>query len=153
MGLDLLRGKRIAALAMTGGAALLGAAWGRRKLGATLGAGVVCYFGYLSGFIQLELQPTHDPGGGLEPLYGSALVHTSFIMLALAFLGGFTGAAVGVALGEVLLNPPYRLARFIWRRSTPAQTGDASHEQRKEAPGHHTSNTKTIRATISSWLV
>src|SRR5260370_41130183 len=114
MGLDLLRGKRIAALAMTGGAALLGAAWGRRKLGATLGAGVVFYFGYLSGFIQLELQPTHDPGGGLEPLNGSPLVHTSFIMLALASLAGFTGPAVRLAFEEPLLNPPYLLAPLIW---------------------------------------
>src|SRR5437016_2178942 len=84
IGLDPLRAQLIASLVMSAGAALLGAAWGRRKLGATLGAGVVFYFGYLSGFIQLELQPTHDPGVGLEALNSGALVHTSFIMLALA---------------------------------------------------------------------
>src|SRR5205807_6059068 len=31
-------------------------------------------------------------------------------------ISGFLGAAVGVALGEVLLDPPYRLLALIWQR-------------------------------------
>src|SRR5215469_15939870 len=113
IGLDPLRAQLVAALMLTAGAALFGAVIGRRKLGALLGSWVVFSFGYLINFIQLEVQPTYDPGGHLEPLDRGALVHTSTVMIALALLCAFIGAAVGVALGEVLLGPPYQLARFL----------------------------------------
>jgi enterochelin esterase-like enzyme len=119
-GIDPLRAQLIAALVMATGAALLGAAIGRRKLGALLGAWVVFSFGYLINFIQLEMRPTYDPGGHLEPLDMGALVHTSAVMIALALLSAFIGAAVGVALGEVLLDPPYRLVRSLWQRYAQA---------------------------------
>src|SRR5712691_1280529 len=105
VGLDPLRAQLVAALIMTLGAALIGASLGRRKLGAVLGAGIIFWFNYLIGFIELELQPLRDPGGNLEPLNSGALVHTSLVMMALALLSAFIGAAVGLALGEVLLDP------------------------------------------------
>ncbi|HEV7237242.1 MAG TPA: hypothetical protein VGN15_13725, partial [Ktedonobacteraceae bacterium] len=116
VGLDPLRAQLIAALIMTAGAALVGGAGGRRKVGAMLGAGSMFCFSYLMAFIQLELQPFHDPGGILEPLNSGALLYTSCVMLALALLSAFVGAGVGVALGEALLDPPYRLLRLIWQR-------------------------------------
>jgi len=116
LGVDEQRAQFIAALLMTTGAALTGAAIGRRKLRAMGGASLVFCFAYLLGFIQRELQPTYDPLGNLEPLNSWALVHTAFVMIALALVCAFVGAAVGVALGEVLLDPLYSLVRFIRRR-------------------------------------
>ncbi len=139
IGLDPQRAQLIAALMMTAGTTLLAAIGGRRKLGAILGAVVIFWFGYLAGFIQLERQPVHDPGGILEPLNTGALVHTSCVMLSLAFLVAFIGAAVGVALGEVLLDPPYRLARLMWARSAHARTHVNATSLSKGATGDRTS--------------
>jgi enterochelin esterase-like enzyme len=86
-------------------------------LGAILGAGGAFFFGYLLGFIQLELQPVSDPGGHLEPLNGSVLVHNASIMFALAFLCAFIGAGVGNALAEVLWEPLFQLAQFLGKRN------------------------------------
>ena len=116
LGVDEQRARLIASLMMTTGAALIGAAGGRRKLGAILGAGYVFCFEYLAGFIQRELQPAYDPLGNVELLNSGALFHTAFIMIALALLSGFIGAAVGIALGEVLLDPVYGFVRFIRQR-------------------------------------
>ena len=118
LGVDEQRAQMIAALIMTMGAALIGAVGGRRKLGAILGAGYVFCFDYLVGFIQREHQPAYDPLGNVELLNGGALVHTAFVMIALALLGAFAGAAVGVALGEVLLDPVYGFVRFIRQHFT-----------------------------------
>jgi enterochelin esterase-like enzyme len=125
VGLDPLRAQLIAVLIMTAATALAGAVIGRNKLGALLGALVVFLFGYLFGFIQLETQPTYDPGRHLEPLDMGALVHTSMLMVALALLCAFIGAAVGIALSEVLLDPLYRLVRSLWYRysHTDEETG------------------------------
>src|SRR6266516_3876129 len=65
IGLDPQRAQLLAVLMMTVGTALLATIGGRRKLGAILGAVVIFCFGYLAGFIQLEQQPVHDPGGML----------------------------------------------------------------------------------------
>jgi enterochelin esterase-like enzyme len=121
VGLDPSRAQLIAVLIMTAATALAGAVIGRSKLGALLGAWIVFLFGYLFGFIQLETQPTYDPGGHLEPLVIGALVHTSILMIALALLCAFIGAAVGVALSEVLLDPLYRLVRSLWYRYSHTQ--------------------------------
>ncbi len=121
VGLDPLRAQLIAALIMTAATALAGAIIGRSKLGALLGAWVVFSFGYLYGFVQIETQPTYDPGRHLEPLIMGALVHTSILMIALALLSAFIGAAVGVALSEVLLGPIYRLVRSLWYRFSHAE--------------------------------
>ncbi len=152
VGLDPLRAQLIAALLMTAGAALIGAVGGRRKLGALLGAGVVFCFGYLIGFMQLELQPVHDPGGNVEPLNRSALVHTSTVLMALAVLSAFIGAAIGVALTEVLLEPPYHLARYIWQRSSsPRQRLNAASVQ-KEGTISRASAARAVKEGIGSWL-
>ncbi|GHO98408.1 hypothetical protein KSF_084560 [Reticulibacter mediterranei] len=116
VGLDPLRSQFIAALIMTMLAALLGATLGRNRLSALLGAGAAFCLNYLLGFIQLELRPVYDPGGHLEPLDMTALVHTSFVMVALALLSAFLGSATGVAAGEILLDPPWRLGRLLWQR-------------------------------------
>ncbi len=125
IGLDPLRAQMIAALFMTAGAALVGAVFGRQRIGAIVGGGIVFWFGYLVGFIQLEQQPVRDPGGNLEPLDAGALIHTSVTMMALALLSAFIGAAVGVALSEILLDPPYRLLKFAvvcWRMGPSCKT-------------------------------
>ncbi len=113
VGLDPSRAQLIAVLIMTAATALVGAFIGRSKLGALLGAWIVFLFSYLLGFIQHETLPTYDPGGHLEPLVVGALIHTSILMNAIALLSAFIGAAVGVALSVVLLDPLYRLARSI----------------------------------------
>ncbi len=134
-GFDELRAQLLAALLLTAVAALIGAAagsiveaagvtgsWKRRLPGAMLGAGLVFYFSYLAGFISLQMQPTRDPGGNLEPLIGSALLHTSLLMLALALLSAFMGASVGSALGDILLNPPVKLVKYAWQRVRSRQS-------------------------------
>ncbi len=141
IGLDPLRAQLIAALLLIAATALAGAIIGRRKLGALLGAWVIFLFDYLFGFIQLETQPTYDPGGHLEPLDMGALVHTSIVMIALVLLSAFIGAAVGVALSEVLLDPAYRLVRFAWYRER--DTG-------QESSG--TTRQWTVFTIIGSWF-
>ncbi|MGZ6354913.1 MAG: hypothetical protein ACXWOX_10020 [Ktedonobacteraceae bacterium] len=98
VGLDPLRAQLTAALLLTLATAFLGALIGRRKLGAILGTWIVFFFGYLNGFIQLEMQPAYDPGGLLEPLDMGALIHTSITLTSLALLSAFCGAAIGMAL-------------------------------------------------------
>jgi enterochelin esterase-like enzyme len=162
VGFDLLRSQLLAALLVTAGVALIGAAAGsvvesagvgkRRIVGGIGGAGVVFYFSYLSGFIQLEMQPMRDPGGNLEPLIGSALLHTSLLMFALALLSAFIGAAVGVALGDVLLNPPVRLASYIWRRVRFAQAQTIPVLVHEEVMEQHNSVAQTVRGMVGRWL-
>ena len=122
LGLDQERGQLIAALGMTAGAALPGAALGRRRSGAIGGSLLVFCPGYLVGFLQLELRPTTDPGGTPELLNPGALLHTSLMMLALALLSAFLGAAAGAALGDVLLVPPYRSVKLLWQRHQRTRT-------------------------------
>ncbi|MGI9057009.1 MAG: alpha/beta hydrolase [Ktedonobacteraceae bacterium] len=151
IGLDPLRAQLIAALIMTAGAALVGAAGGRRKVGAMLGAGSMFCFSYLMAFIQLELQPFHNPGGILEPLNSDALLYTACVMLALALLCAFVGAAVGKALGEVLLDPPYLLLRLIWQRSMPGHAHKAM-QRKEEMTRPYSSSTHSVREIVGSWL-
>lgn len=130
LGIDEQRAQLLAALLMTMGAALIGGFAGRRKLGATLGAGLVFGIAYVIGFMQLELQPAFDPLGNMEPLNSGALVNTVAVMLALALLCGFVGAASGIALGEVLLNPLYSFVRFLRQQH-------ALHEHDVPSPPKH----------------
>lgn len=115
IGLDPPRTQLVVALLMTAGAALLGGLLGRRKTGTLVGAGIVFWFGYLASFIQTEMQPLRDAGGHLEPLSRRALLDTSFMMMGLALLCAFIGAAVGIALAQVVLDPCYELLRAVWR--------------------------------------
>jgi enterochelin esterase-like enzyme len=96
--------------------AFVGAALGQSGLGAIIGAGLVFYFQYLADFIQQQLKPVYDPGGHQKLLNTGALVHTSFMMMALGLLSAFIGAAVGTAFARVVLYPPYHLLRLIWQR-------------------------------------
>jgi enterochelin esterase-like enzyme len=116
MGIDPLRSQFIAALVISAGVAFVGATLGQRKLGAIVGAGLVFYFRYLTDFIQTQLRPVSDPGGHLEPLNAGMLIHTSFMMVALALLSAFVGAAVGIAFAQSVLYPPYHLLHLIWQR-------------------------------------
>ncbi len=145
VGLDPLRAQLIAALLLTLATAFVGAVFGRRKLGAILGAWIVFSFGYLNGFIQLEMQPTYDPGRLLEPLDMGALIHTSITMTALALLFAFSGAAIGVALSEVLLDPLYRLVQSLWFRY--------SHKEEETQQLYAATSQATAFTTIGAWLV
>jgi enterochelin esterase-like enzyme len=115
IGLDPLRAQLIAACVLTAGTALAGASLGRHRGGAFLGAESVFYFGYLAGFIQLQVQPVYDPGGRLELLNYGALLYTVLIMLALASLTAFVGAAVGRTVRDLVLDPPLKSLRSVWR--------------------------------------
>jgi enterochelin esterase-like enzyme len=145
VGLDPSRAQLIAALLLTLATAFIGAVFGRRKLGASLGAWIVFSFGYLNGFIHLEMQPTYDPGGLLEPLDMGALIHTSITMTALALLCAFCGAAIGVALSEVLLNPLYRLVQSLRYRY--------SHKEEETQQLYVAPPPATAFTTIGAWLV
>src|SRR5260370_112958 len=118
-GLDPLRAALITALVLAAIAALTGAAVGRRKVAAMVGAGTFFCTSYLADFIHLELQPAYDPGGLLERLNGNMLIQTACVMLALALLAAFIGSAIGVALGQVLLDPPFQLVQLTWPSATP----------------------------------
>lgn len=142
VGFDLLRARLIAALLLSLCAALTGAMVGRRKLGAILGASLLFFIVYLVDFVRLQLQPVRDPGGQLELLNSAALVHTSIVMLALAFVSAFLGAAIGVALGEVLLDPPLRLAhsaqaRLRATRPVPVRSSKAPPQEKALLPRSH----------------
>ena len=134
LGLDPLRAQFIAALLLAAASAFLGAIWNQRKAGAIIGSSIVFSFAFLLGFIRLEMQPMRDPAGTLESLNAAALAHTAVLIEALALLCAFTGAAVGVALGEVLLTPFYRLAGALWRRALPAGGSAAFSKKALEEP-------------------
>ena len=155
-GLDPLRAALITALVLAAVAALTGAAVGRRKAAAMVGAGTFFCTSYLADFIRLELQPAYDPGGHLERLNGNMLIQTACVMLALALLAAFIGSAIGVALGEVLLDPPFRLVQLTWRHLTrssrvhPIQSSPTM--PLKEILEQHPSHAKKVTATLVSWL-
>ena len=164
-GFDQLRAQLLAALLLTAVAALMGAAagsvveaaglaggWKRRLPGAILGAGLVFYFSYLAGFISLQMQPTRDPGGNLEPLIASALLHTSLLMLALALLSAFMGAALGVALGDILLNPPVKLVKYAWQRVRRARVHISPLPVSKEIIEQPPSVARMVRGMVADWL-
>jgi len=115
VGLDTLRSQLIAALILTAGSALIGAALGRHKLGAFIGASTLFCNEFLIGFFQQQRQPILDPGGHPEPLSTQALYNNSIVILGLGLLCAFIGLAVGTTLGEVVLDPPYKLLHFFWQ--------------------------------------
>ncbi len=148
--LDQQRAQLIAALLLTAGTALVGGTLGRRKLGTCLGAALVFWFGYLVTFIQLQLQPVHDPGGNLEQLNVGAFIHTLSVMGALALLSAFIGAAVGVALSEVILDPLLQLGQFVQQRYIFRRgTGVTTYQSASEAPVSRPASTQNI---IFHWL-
>lgn len=152
IGLDTLRAQLIAALLMTAGTAFISAALGRHRGGALAGAGLVFWFGYLMGFLRLELQPVYDPGGHLEPLNNGALVHTSLMMMALALLCAFVGASVGVAFAEVMLDPLYQLAHFAWRHFIPKRESAAVSDKKAANSLSTLPHSERVTRMISTWL-
>lgn len=150
IGLDPLRAQLIATLLLTAGAALAGAAFGRRKGGAMLGGGIAFWLGYLVNFLHLEQQPVYDPAGYLEVLNEGVLFQRAAVMLALGLLCAFLGAAVGVAFGEVLLDPPYRLLRVIWHRSI--HPDDSSSLRLQSATGKPAAPVRATKGFVASWL-
>src|SRR5579884_3209365 len=149
LGLDPLRSQLVVALILTAAAALIGALPGRRRLAALVGAFCVFLVDYLFGFISLELQPMHDPGGLLEPLNSGALVRTSLIMAALSIVSAFIGMAVGINLGDVLFAPFYRLAAYAWDHMVPRIAEPSRLPQRtiEKLPPRETS-----LSVVSKWI-
>lgn len=115
MGMDTGRAVLISALLLVTFAALAGGLVGRSRLGAIAGAGMIFAWCYLAGFIQAVLQPAFDPGGHPEPLDGLAFSYRLVTLGSLGVLCAFLGAAVGVALAEVLLDPVFILVTTIRR--------------------------------------
>jgi enterochelin esterase-like enzyme len=114
VGLDPLTTRLITALLLIASAAFTSAIVSRQRLGTVVGAGIVYSYNYLVPFLHQELLPHYDPGGHLEALNASALVHTISVLLASGLLCAYLGAALGSALGEVLLDPIWHLAQLIW---------------------------------------
>lgn len=150
-GLDPLRAQLVVALLLTTVASLSGAMGGRRKTGAMLGSGAIFCFAYLLDFIQQELQPMRDPGGNLESLNGEALLHTSLVILALAVLAAFIGAATGAALGEVLFEPPSRFVWRIWQSIKATPVRDIPGRTRPKSLELSTLNEKAGKGSIAYW--
>jgi hypothetical protein len=115
MGLDPLRANLTTALLLTASTALVSAMICRQRLGAIVGAGLACGIGYILPFVRQEQLPVFDPGRHIEALNTSALEHTAIAMLAGGLLSAFIGAAVGSALGEVLLDPIWLLGQLLWQ--------------------------------------
>jgi len=113
-GLDPLTTRLISTLLLIASAALTSAMVSRQRLGAVIGVGVMYSLSYLVPFLHQELLPHYDPGGHLEAFNASALVHTISVLLASGLLCAYFGAAIGIALGEVLLDPIWQLAQLIW---------------------------------------
>jgi enterochelin esterase-like enzyme len=114
VGLDPLTTQLITALLLIAGAALTSAMVSRQRIGTVIGVGVAYSLSYLVPFLQQELLPHYDPGGHLEALNASALVHMISVLLASGLLCAYLGATIGIALGEVLLDPIWQLAQLIW---------------------------------------
>jgi enterochelin esterase-like enzyme len=114
LGLDPLTSRLITALLLIAGAALSSALVSRQRVGTVIGAGVVYTFSYVVPFIGQELLPHNDPGGHLEKLNGVALLHTTSVLLASGLLCAYIGAITGGAVGDVLLDPIWRVAQLIW---------------------------------------
>ena len=131
-GLDPLTARLISALLLITGAALAGAMVSRKRLGAVIGAGVTYSLSYLLPFLHQELLPHYDPGGHLEALNASALAHAISVVLASGLFCAYLGAAIGSALGEVLLDPIWQLTQLIWHarlRSNQARKQSAAGEK------------------------
>lgn len=117
-GFDQLRSQLIAALLLTLGTAVISTMLTTYQFGSMLGANIVFFIKYILPFIQNELLPVTDPGGNPELLNSGALVHTCFVIGALALLSAFMGSAIGLSLYEVLLDLPYKLLYAVKQRNT-----------------------------------
>ncbi len=140
VGLDPLTTGLISALFLIASAALTSAMVSRQRLGAVLGVGVTYSLCYLVPFLHQELLPRYDPGGRLETFNASALVHTISVLLAGGLLCAYLGATIGIALGEVLLDPIWQLAHLIWHtrlRSNQARKQSCAGEKVRQRSAWH----------------
>jgi len=151
IGLDPARAQLVAALLLIAGAAMVGAIFGRHKGGAMVGGGIAFSLGYLANFLQSELRPVYDPAGGLEMLNEGALAERVVVLLALGLLSAFLGAAVGLALGEVIFNPIYRLLVFAWQHITRPGENSALKLQGGTRPT--TSYSRSLNDAIGSYVM
>lgn len=144
-GLDPLTTTLITALTLATGAALVSALLSRQRLGATLGTGIIYGLSYVLPFFQQELLPRHDPAGHLETLNTGMLAHTISVLLASGLLCAFLGTAIGRALGEVLFDPIWQLARLIWRARF------TSRQAKKQAPGGERTRPRSLGSLLFAW--
>ncbi len=130
VGLNSLTTTLISALLLVTGAALVSAMVSQQRFGTAIGAGITYGFSYILPFLHQELLPHYDPAGHLETLKVSVLVHTISVLLATGLLCAYLGAAMGSALGMVLLDPIWQLVQLIRRfSSNPAQKQPVAGEQ------------------------
>jgi enterochelin esterase-like enzyme len=140
LGLDPLTTGLITVLLLIAGAALTSAMLSRQRLGTVIGAGVAYSLCYLVPFLHQELLPHYDPGGHLEALNASALVHTIAVLLASGLICAYLGATIGIALGEALLDPIWQLVQLIWHTRLSSnrarKQSSAGEKVRERSAGH-----------------
>ncbi|HZO73672.1 MAG TPA: alpha/beta hydrolase-fold protein [Ktedonobacteraceae bacterium] len=115
VGFDPLPTELISALFLISCASLVSALVSRQRFSTAIGAGITYGCSYVLPFLRQELSPHYDPAGHLETLNASVLTHAIAVLLASGLLCAFLGAAIGSALGEMLLDPIWQLAQLIWR--------------------------------------
>jgi S-formylglutathione hydrolase FrmB len=149
IGLDPMRAQLVTFLLATSGVAFIGALLSRQRGVAMLVASIAFVVSYLLSFVRLELQPAHDPGGTLEVLNGLALLHTSSMMFALAYLCSFIGAASGQTMSDVVLYPLLHLGILLWQRIE--RSGQL--RQPEQSTSHADSRAEyTLRNGMRTWL-
>ncbi len=130
VGLNSLTTTLISALLLVTGAALVSAMVSQQRFGTAIGAGITYGFSYILPFLHQELLPHYDLAGHLEALKVGVLVHTISVLLATGLLCAYLGAAMGSALGVVLLDPIWQLVQLIKRFSfKQAQKQPVAREQ------------------------
>ena len=145
VGLDPLSTGLVTALFLIASAALTSAMVSRQRLGTVIGAGVTYSLSYVVPFLHQELLPHYDPGGHLEAFNASALVHTISVLLASGLLCAYLGATIGIALGEVLLDPIWQLAQLIWH------TRLSSNQAKKQSSAGENVRQRSSWHLFSAW--
>jgi enterochelin esterase-like enzyme len=139
-GIDPLTTRLISVLLLIAGAALTSALVSRQRLATVIGAGVIYSLSYVVPFLHQELLPHYDPGGHLEALNASSLVHTISVLLASGLLCAYFGATIGGALGKALLDPIWQLTHLMWLarpRSNQAKKQPTSGENVRHRSAWH----------------
>jgi len=145
VGLDPLSTRLISALFLIASAAMASAMVSRHRLEAAIGSGVTYSLSYVVPFLHQELVPHYDPGGHLEVFNASVLAHTISVLLASGLLCAYLGAAIGSALGEVLLDPIWQLAQLIWH------TRFSSNQAKKQSSAGEKVRQRSAWHLFSAW--
>jgi pimeloyl-ACP methyl ester carboxylesterase len=146
VGLDPLTTGLSIALLLIASAALISAMVSRQRLVTVIGAGVIYSLSYVVPFLHQELLPHYDPAGHLETFNASAMVHTISVLLATGLLCAYFGAAIGSALGEVLLDPIWQLAQLIWHARL------SSNQARKQSTAGEQVRQRNSWHLYSAWI-